>query len=397
MNFRFQNGTAQQVDLFKDAVNHVHSLCNLHQYRARVNVTFTSDPIPGGGFGFEFGFTEGFAVDGGLWEIRIQDDLLTRTDQFGGEDFFQETVVHELSHVLIEYGRAESGAQARFLSYFRPGPWEDDAWANSVEESVAETFKDIFSPARRYDNRTLRRLPEAAFDDFTREFYRPAQGDEDLPGAGRLPPHYNIDIVAGGDPLADPGLMEYSKTTFTTTFVRRQTSNPPNDVYDIAGVTSIGHADFTGLERFGFQIQGFGSAFGHYTVRSGITVVTLNQVTGIDAPGFEDAGIALWESGTQQDLWQRPVFTPHFTGDGSVLVTFPPGGGAGSSSLDVNVLRDFRRYIPTWDSPFGLEWPYVSTRPAPTPFQVPTRHLANPNRMKEHKALNFTSEGATFE
>lgn len=84
------------------------------------------------------------------------------------KNFFMESVVHELGHVVVLANLKAVEIPALCALFFRHGPtgegiqmgtadnWTDGAWEDRIQEAVAETFKDAFlgDIYRVYDNRT---------------------------------------------------------------------------------------------------------------------------------------------------------------------------------------------------------------------------------------------------
>lgn len=130
---------------------------------ASITVNFVNDvDLPDVNHPFAATFPLGFTENGaGRFRIDIDKQQLTRTDEWGGDDFFTETVWHELGHVcsaFIDYDAA--------LELFGSGPVDTGAWQNRRAESVAETFKDLFGTRQRYTNRTTHQLPREKHDEF---------------------------------------------------------------------------------------------------------------------------------------------------------------------------------------------------------------------------------------
>lgn len=117
--------------------------------------------------------------------IEILDSLHSRGGPLGGKTFYQESVVHELAHVVITMLVATGGYTVETLTA-ELGPmlglsvWNDPgvAWEDRILEATAETFKDIYMPkaARVYSNRTNGKLPRVRFDDFKHVIQAPHYG-----------------------------------------------------------------------------------------------------------------------------------------------------------------------------------------------------------------------------
>jgi hypothetical protein len=117
-------------------------------------------------------FTAGVpGVSGPNWEIQVRDTMGTDAmdPQWQGQDFYQETLAHELGHVLtrvvmLRLGEDEAIAAFRELFDAPTAPWNTGPWEGRLEEAVAEFFKDMIWPTRRYDSRTNLKLPRAHFE-----------------------------------------------------------------------------------------------------------------------------------------------------------------------------------------------------------------------------------------
>lgn len=85
---------------------------------------------------------------------------------FAGKRFYMETVVHELAHV-VQTKYSEEQREAICDIYGTDlGDWADPPqWVDKVEETDAETFKDVWLPRpyRKFNNRTSRRLGRERF------------------------------------------------------------------------------------------------------------------------------------------------------------------------------------------------------------------------------------------
>lgn len=90
---------------------------------------------------------------------------------YAGDQFYKETVIHELGHVVGSM--ADASQRTALAACFDRGPtsWlaglnNEGAWEDRVTEGFAETFKDVFFPGRKFDNRTRVKLPQANFSRF---------------------------------------------------------------------------------------------------------------------------------------------------------------------------------------------------------------------------------------
>lgn len=120
-------------------------------------VTFQSVAEPSAPGHQEYACTIGGS---GVYAVEMRASLLADT----GPEFFEETVAHELAHVLcfdaIATDLAKTGVCALFTlkdgsgTRGELGDWENVAWADNIKEAVAEVLKDAFLSTRVYDNRT---------------------------------------------------------------------------------------------------------------------------------------------------------------------------------------------------------------------------------------------------
>jgi hypothetical protein len=184
----FESGTTRQRALFQQAID--RSIFPWDRITTHVHVAFAS-VVPGGHH--RFAATQwGIAPDlldmdicGRPDEARVTilddlDDPHRPGDDDGwplghwtGEDFFMETVIHELGHVVqSKFNDAQIAAMSAVFDG-TPDDWAGDestgkAWEDRRQESFAETFKDIYLPRpnRKYDCRTPRRLRSDRFESF---------------------------------------------------------------------------------------------------------------------------------------------------------------------------------------------------------------------------------------
>jgi len=146
--------------------------------------------------------------------------------------FFQESIVHELGHIVsftyLNDDASRTTAAAAFTRDGRHGTladWSPDgsAWGDRVIEAVAEVFKDAFVPrnARVFDNRTNWRIDRAGYaalmhllvPDFIDEFHNGVWG-ADL-GRWAFPgPNFIIDEVQ--DPGTDHAVVLLSHQTYVS-------------------------------------------------------------------------------------------------------------------------------------------------------------------------------------
>lgn len=88
---------------------------------------------------------------------------------FAGKEFYMESVLHELGHVV--QSKFTSGQRSRLAAIFngKPADWNGPSrWEDKRQESDAETFKDVWlpKPHRKFDNRTLHRLQRWQFSEW---------------------------------------------------------------------------------------------------------------------------------------------------------------------------------------------------------------------------------------
>lgn len=174
MNVTFTGGTAVQRQWFDDAVH--GSPYPFHEL-ADVNLDVEwGDPaaIDPTGNHSDFACTRQNADGSFVMIIRSDLDKPGRDTQYGhlyeGKDFYQETVLHELGHVVQFHLSNASPDHDAFCAIFgaASGQWNPVGapWQNRVQEAVAETFKDLAFSGRKFDNRTLYRLPAAQLNAF---------------------------------------------------------------------------------------------------------------------------------------------------------------------------------------------------------------------------------------
>lgn len=156
----FANGTARQRQLVNDAI----AECTFQFDRLEATVTFTFEPridpaLHGGKFG-AVTFVDQLPTHA---EIHVLADLANpRSSFYAGDDFFKESVIHELGHVVtLSLAPDQQAVIAGALGADYRTQWDLGAvkgWTLSAAEGAAETFKDLFFPGRKYNNRTRWRL-----------------------------------------------------------------------------------------------------------------------------------------------------------------------------------------------------------------------------------------------
>lgn len=169
----FTNGTADQQALFEQALDRATYPWN-GRGQPDVEVTFTPDPTLAGDV-HDFAYTTVFDTPRNPCDrplvatMHVQSNLEEERpgDQFSGVAFFQETVVHEMGHVVASWLNV---AQMTIISSLFGGTYEanwrpDTDWPTRIVEAQAEFFKDVFMPKefRRYDNRTNWKMTRGNF------------------------------------------------------------------------------------------------------------------------------------------------------------------------------------------------------------------------------------------
>lgn len=142
----------------------------------------------------EFACTS-FGVDGASVEFRNGLGAPTPppfSEDYAGLKFVQETVAHEVGHVVAGVKINSPDLIAEMCKLFiRTDPmtgersvgdssrWAAGEWPDRIGEAVAETFKDVFlaKEMRKFDNRTNWDLPESNFRDYLRLMGMILEGD----------------------------------------------------------------------------------------------------------------------------------------------------------------------------------------------------------------------------
>lgn len=160
MNVSFTGGTAQQRQWVQDAI----STCNFPFDGLSVSVEFTWGTPP---VANHSAFACTVSNGGGSYTVTLRPDLddPNRDPLYNGKSFYEETVVHELGHVA-QMALADSSAQHDSFCDMFGAPHTDwtiseatpQGWETAVVEAVAETFKDMWFPDRKFDNRTRWKL-----------------------------------------------------------------------------------------------------------------------------------------------------------------------------------------------------------------------------------------------
>lgn len=196
MNFSLTNGTARQTGLFNAALG----ICS-YPLDGWKDKTVVVTWVPTVSNPDHSAFADSW-VDGDTGHIEIRDDLdkPNRDVEWTGDNFYMETVLHEMGHIVAGFKGVTS---AQMTSLFAgnenggyPGPggtdddWDTGAWQNRIQEAVAETFKDLWmaKSKRVYDNRTNWILSFSALRDFVELMWPPQPSTPE----GTLPDPYDI-------------------------------------------------------------------------------------------------------------------------------------------------------------------------------------------------------------
>lgn len=181
----------------------------------------------------EFACTS-FGAGGALIEFRVGFGAPTPppfTEDFSGLKFVQESVAHEIGHVVAGVKVNDPDKIAEMCGLFiRTDPmtgevsvgnssrWSAGEWSDRIGEAVAETFKDVFLPKsmRKFDNRTNWDLPQGNFKAYLRlmglviegfdepkqvqgTYYSPTLTEQMNVGGGETPSeNYHADLQSFG-------------------------------------------------------------------------------------------------------------------------------------------------------------------------------------------------------
>lgn len=176
MELTFDGGTSQQRQWFQEAVNHARFPWD--DLEVSVTVSWPLEPsLPGHK---EFACTT--TSDGVNFELEIRRSLDSSTQpDWSGRTFYEETVVHELAHVITFARSTLAEREALCAAFFKRVSGEgdthgtaaelddpDDAWEDRIQEAMAEVIKDTIMPEsyRDYDNRTNWQLDPTSWDTF---------------------------------------------------------------------------------------------------------------------------------------------------------------------------------------------------------------------------------------
>jgi hypothetical protein len=231
MQFSYGPGPSRYFSLTADAIASV--TYPLDNVAGTVFVEFVTEPLCPGHeeFACSFGYTSGDYIAG----IQVRDSTglpsnegwhpFDGTGEWTGEKFYQETVVHEVGHVVagqlmgederdemtrLFYKRDPMGEQDGRIGV--PSDWDGATWEDSIREAVAEVFKDTFFPRskRAYDNRTSWSLPEDNFRRYLELIGLRFEGVQGAKEARLYTPDlgHSLEIASGGVnwvPYLEPG------------------------------------------------------------------------------------------------------------------------------------------------------------------------------------------------
>jgi hypothetical protein len=180
----YENGTAHQRALFAEAV--ALSTFPWDRITTHVHVNFTAN-VPGGhhrfaatqwGSAYGLGATDpcGRPNEARIYVLDDLDDPHRPGNDDGwplghwsGVEFFYETALHELGHVVQSKFNDPQTAAMSAVFDGTADDWDGPAlWEQKRQESFAEAFKDIYLPRpnRKYDARAIHRLRSDRFESF---------------------------------------------------------------------------------------------------------------------------------------------------------------------------------------------------------------------------------------
>lgn len=191
MEVTFEGANSTQEAACQTAL---HNLLNLPFDSIPLNLTIAFVPDPAPGDDEEFAAST-YEYDSTTATIKIDEDAPDWNAKYKGIEFLQETVAHEVGHVMFaampeSYRSSVAqmfGAKSDDFSELQP---EGSAWQNRYIEGIAETFKDAFLPRRfrKYANRTNRNTSISKYSTF-RTLFR--KGIEAIPST----PGYSHDVL----------------------------------------------------------------------------------------------------------------------------------------------------------------------------------------------------------
>lgn len=179
LQFTLSGGTDQQRRWFQDAVTHATYPNDANpNFELEAEVTWVPEPDCPGHADYMCA-----RLDAGVATIQIRDNADDATIyQHPGplQDFYAESVVHEIGHLItfyrIDTSLTPEADRSLLCGLFRhkdgqrqgtAADWNplEAPWGDRVQEAAAEFFKDVFLPDeyRVYDNRSNWRLPQSNF------------------------------------------------------------------------------------------------------------------------------------------------------------------------------------------------------------------------------------------
>lgn len=205
MNLTLIGGTGQQRQWFEEALRRI--TYPLDSLEVNVTVTWPVEPsLPGHR---EFACTS--TPDGINFALEIRESLDTSTmSDYSGRLFYEETVVHEMAHVITFAMTTTEEREALTPMFYKTVQGEglvrgtapdlnpaDKDWGDRIQETMAEVVKDAIMPStyRDYDNRTNWLLDKAQYEAFMHAIYPTGTGGaggptETVRDSGSWTPHY---------------------------------------------------------------------------------------------------------------------------------------------------------------------------------------------------------------
>lgn len=243
MELVLTGGTGQQRAWFDAALKAVRYPLD-HLEDVTVTVSWPVEPsLPGHK---EFACTT--TPDGLEFTLEIRRALDTSTvSDFSGRLFYEETVVHELAHVICFALTTEAEREAMCPWFFRyvSGEGEvrgvaadlnpiDAAWGDRIQETMAEVIKDsiLASGERDYDNRTNWKLDESHYQEFMQTFLPVIEtGAEHIFSSSDLTAHLPPETPQLSESISWGGWL--SQLPGGQTYVLRFRANRPDGGYSI--------------------------------------------------------------------------------------------------------------------------------------------------------------------
>jgi hypothetical protein len=189
MNLTLTGGTSQQRQWVTEAIrraNYPFDDLDVHVF-----VTWPAEPsLPGHK---EFAATT--TVDGINFALEIRASLDSSTDpDYSGRAFYEETVIHEIAHVITFARTTEAARQTMCPCFYKLVTGEGVVhgtaadlnpgaapWGDRIQEAMAEIIKDtiLANTFREYDNRTNWQLDPDHFLDFMAAMFPTPHGGLD--------------------------------------------------------------------------------------------------------------------------------------------------------------------------------------------------------------------------